>query len=502
MAFIFDGNGDIAIPEWTATDGFLISGTCTAPSSAQNRIIIADSDTGNHFIGFVGAVFRARINNVSGDVAITSASQEVIWSVERATGSSSVTFTVNGTPLVFTSGGTLNLDSIGSYNGGQLVFNSSMSGILHMEEDSSADRDYNFSQPIGTTNLPDDTSAQHGVFSGFTTGDYDGLGGSPTEEIAITSIVDNQFYQKVSGQKVVTVSGAMTNVSPAPASIEYSFDGSTWLELDGSPTTSAFSGTVTLVGQSDIFVRLSDDTGITDSKTDNSALDYYIVAGQSNASGRGLNNQTYTQIAGLDAFEIDLSGAYSKMTDPTGTDGIAVGSVWPLWAQHNLNAGNAVAVGNVAVGGTAISEWQTGGANFTNIIDAYNFVGDAKEVLFCQGTSDAGGNMVTYAGLLSDMVDDIFSQIGLQTRIIFPPQASAAMDLVRAAQQTVIDSNANAIFGGDWSAIDITVGVGADNVHLKTDAHLVQAASIHYDSYSVSVGAGSSTSPFNRGILQ
>lgn len=329
------------------------------------------------------------------------------------------------------------------------------------------------SQPIsGYANLADISLAVE-VF---------GTASGGGDSINITSVTDFECKQRdLNGQALFTISGT---TSGAVTSVEYKLDSGAWLELDASPTTT-FTGNVTITGQQSLSVRFSNNVAITDTVASLTAALCIAAWGQSNQAGRGTNLQA---VAGGSPIPIMYrTGVFSALTDATGTDGSAAGSIWPRIAQQYLDAGIPVCVANVAVGGTLLAEWQPATANYIKITTFADKVGGLEFSHSIIGEQDslAGTSQATIETEMTAIVDALFAAYGVDTYIANHPEGDGgAWDdtVTKAAYANVILNDVNARFGGDLSVIDIDIATtaGNDGVHLKSDADLTTAGNIVY----------------------
>jgi len=221
--------------------------------------------------------------------------------------------------------------------------------------------------------------------------------------------------------------------------------------------------------------------------------DIFVVAGQSNAMGYGLNNQVYSH-ATLRAALFGNNYRWSDLTDPTdryagyldaiSVDTLARGSVWPLLATTIMVDQNVpVAFIPTARGGSRIVAWLPSTSEFNRAtlfgammtrIEAAG--GDVRTLLWWQGETDAYNRMSAYqyAGYLRQIADTFHDYTGApvfaalhQTYTYATPQAAEQirMGIRQASRETTY------IF-----TVDLTGIPADDSAHLRTDAHLQEAA--------------------------
>lgn len=219
-----------------------------------------------------------------------------------------------------------------------------------------------------------------------------------------------------------------------------------------------------------------------------------MIGGQSNASGRGTNNQSYSH-ATLKAGIYKNNYAWAELADPTDTnpttdsvsaDDNAAGSPWPLLATLIMaDQGVPVAFIPAAMGGTSISDWQPGADHqarntlYGSMVYRALQVGGVKAVIWWQGERDAvlGTAEATYNTGLDTVANAVQTDLGVKMVVCKLQDLSAYNggydeSVVNAAIATAWGDNANVLQGPDFS--DITPSV--DGVHFKTDAELQTAA--------------------------
>jgi hypothetical protein len=220
--------------------------------------------------------------------------------------------------------------------------------------------------------------------------------------------------------------------------------------------------------------------------------DVYMVAGQSNASGRLTNNQSYSH-ATLKAAMLANDLTWKELVDPIDdntnqvyavTEDTAVtGSPWPLLAT-SIMADQSVPVAfiPVAKGGTRISQHEPGGdhSNTNTIYGVVNTeaqlnASGVKAVLWWQGESDVtlGTSEAEYNTALDNIADSYvadFSAPLVASNQAVPPvgQDNTA---VNNAIATAIGDNANVLQGPDIS--DLTPSAP---LHFKTDGEAATIA--------------------------
>ncbi|SEH05265.1 Uncharacterised protein [Candidatus Venteria ishoeyi] len=247
------------------------------------------------------------------------------------------------------------------------------------------------------------------------------------------------------------------------------------------------------VGQGSLIVRFTNETTVSDIVDNVGIGDIFIIAGQSNASGRGntLNNYTHgslkaTLFGNDDTWKNleDATDNNANQVDAVSSDPIVGGSPWPLIATYIMASENIpVAFVPTSIGATTILQWQPG-ANHSDPSTLYGSMnrrisavgGSAKAILFFQGEWDLvyGTSQAVYESRLNTFVNTAISDFaGLKTMVGQIGETKySGDDAVRAAQIKVLHTNVNAILGPVTYDINLTV----DNLHFKTDTEMAEFA--------------------------
>ncbi|MES2623371.1 MAG: sialate O-acetylesterase [Patescibacteria group bacterium] len=324
------------------------------------------------------------------------------------------------------------------------------------------------------------------------------------EIITISTPKSYQVVQRDNLNKAtITISGTYTGT---PTAIEASWNDGAYATIVASPTGGTFSGSLTnqSTGQGLLSVRFVNDTTISTSTAYVGVGDVYFIAGQSNFSGRGFNNQVYTHPT-LKAALFGNDDQWKELIDPTdsnvnrvdsiSSDGVsASGSLWPLVATRIMAKTNVpVAFVTGSKGGTSITEWQPAYATSTLYGSMYrriNAVGGVKAILFFQGETDVANHMLraTYLGYLNTMVDTIFTDFGVKTvvgQIANSANVATSTDAIRLAQIDAWNNNSHVIGGAAYPDVNLA-NDGGDNLHFKTNDDL----QIFADRFWASMDAG------------
>jgi hypothetical protein len=340
-----------------------------------------------------------------------------------------------------------------------------------------------------------------------------------TNSIAVTTQNYRIWQRDGSGNASVTITGTYTGT---PTIIQKSIDGGAYTTAIASPSGNVFSDTFTLAtGQYSIVYRFSNDTGVTDTVTFISVGDVFVGAGQSNISGRGTSNQTYSASAGgVLACLFGNDDNYKALSDPSDSatnqvdrisddllesPGLAqpTGS-WIIRFVNAWLASSEVPIGYIpcALGATDASQWAKTSTDRISALNLYesmsrriSSVGGVKAVLYEQGEQDANDGIATtnsqYQALLNSFANDINTDFGVSTYIVPLHTITAAgyngngtttgQDAIRNAQLSVASSNSNAIITQPLTDIDLSAG---DGIHFKTDTDLNLVGVRVYNSYA------------------
>lgn len=308
----------------------------------------------------------------------------------------------------------------------------------------------------------------------------------------IESPVSYQVVQRNSNNvATITVTGY---IGTGTHDIEARFNGANWQTISTNASI-AFSGLLTNCagGQGNLDVRWADNTNAVRTVSMIGVGDVFVIAGQSNASGQGVNNQSSSN----GAMQASLFGndyVWHKLVDPVDSaerqvDAISVdptarGSVWPLVATHFMtNQAVPIAFVPCPLGGTSIGIWTAS----TNHVDrttlygsmAYRAltVGGAKAVLWWQGETDAQNAMSqsVYNTKMDLIADAVAADFGAKLMPCLLQNCTAIPDADEATINAAIieawGDNVNVIPGPDLRDIS-----SDDSFHLISDAKIALAA--------------------------
>lgn len=306
--------------------------------------------------------------------------------------------------------------------------------------------------------------------------------------VTITTPVDYQVLQRDGNNLAdILITGTYTGT---PTAVEARFGSSgAWTTIDDTLVGGNFSGTIQdqTGGQGALTVRFTNDTNVTDSVAYFGIGDIYAVAGQSNNSGRGDNDQVYTH-ATLRASLFGNDDVWKNLEDPfdsadnqvdsVSSDVFAdMGSYVPLLATHFLEDQEVpIAFIPAAKGGVSIDSWAPGTSLYNSMERRIDEVGGVvKGVLWFQGESDGSMTQSEYATKLSALVDEIAADFGGAKTIVGMLGSSSGVGItrntIRLAQKQVIDENVNAILGPAMYDVNID-DEGADGTHFSSNNDL------------------------------
>jgi hypothetical protein len=307
--------------------------------------------------------------------------------------------------------------------------------------------------------------------------------------ITLTSPVPFQVFQRQNGAANIVIEGQIS----AAGTVEARFNGGAWQAI-GEVRGGAFSGVLAgqPQGQGALEVRIAEAPDVMAAVAWVGVGDVYVIAGQSNASGRGSTLHT----AGHPYLKGSIFGndyGWRELVDPVDSSGGQVdaisgdpdagGSVWALLGAHLMNARNIpVAFVPAARGGSSISDW-TPPANRFNRATLYGSMAfraratGAKAVLWWQGEIDAleGMSQAEYAAQFSQLASAIQSDLDIP---IIPALIHNSMGIpdvseaaVRRAVIEAAQANSAIRLGPDLSDL-----ASDDQYHLLSDANLQAAA--------------------------
>lgn len=285
-----------------------------------------------------------------------------------------------------------------------------------------------------------------------------------------------------------------------PTTIEARWGTGDWTVLDPAPSGGAFSGRLTALptGQRTLELRFGNEPTVVAKRAGVSVGDVFVIAGQSNAVGKGRYLQTAAPHDTIRPSMLGNDDRWKVLADPVDSPAnqvdsvsrdVAGGSVWPIVAGKALaDTGVPVAFVPTARSGTSISEWQRNDAApedrstlYGNMASRIRAVGGARAVLLWQGETDAYTGMpgAAYEAGLQAFADDVFAdfgvpvvaaQIGDVTRV-----PGARIDAIRLAQQRLWNAGGHILAGPALYDVELEDD-GGDGVHFYTNGDIALAA--------------------------
>lgn len=323
------------------------------------------------------------------------------------------------------------------------------------------------------------------------------------------AIDDNPFQQAwsrtQSNNASVTITGTYTGT---PTTLERSVDGGAWTEFDATPSGGVWSDTFTLAtGAHDISYRFSNETATNATLTPVVVGEVVVPSGQSNASGRGTNNQTFNNsVGGVTAYLLGNNDEFGVLQDPydssinqvdsVSSDSSAGGS-WVVRYANEWLANNEVPliIIPVAKGGTSIAEWarSTSAATlYGSMKRRVDAVGGCNQIFWHQGERDSADAVATdgatYQAALVQLAADFKSDFGCDTWVIALQTITATgysnQAVIRQAQIDAAAQSANIEIGQTMTDIDLS---GGDGLHFRTDPELELVAQRVYSDFATDV---------------
>lgn len=312
---------------------------------------------------------------------------------------------------------------------------------------------------------------------------------SATWRVNVTSPVNYQTFQRDdNNQATFTVAGWYVG---NPRTIQASWRGRAWVTIDRTLTRGKgnFRGTMTVpAGQGTLVVRFS-GTSLKDKVWAVGAGDIFVMAGQSNMSGRGDQPHQY-QRTSIRATMLGNDDRWAELRDPYDTDrgqidqvsrdGYQLGSFVSWVANAHIRKTRVpVAFIPAAKGGSNISQWSRSTNRHTLYGSMYRRVrmsgGKVKAVLWYQGESNASTSAASYAGRLSVLADAVHRDFGgaklVPTIIGSHPLEGSYRTGVRLGVVNAVADNDHLVMGP--AVYDINLDdEGGDGAHFRSDRDL------------------------------
>lgn len=265
---------------------------------------------------------------------------------------------------------------------------------------------------------------------------------APSDTLTITAPTQYRTFQRTTNGLLSGTPGGSTGAisitgtyTGSPTAIEASFNGGSYVTIDASPAGGNFSGTLTgqTAGQGTLTVRFTNDTDVNDTVADVGIGDIVLVVGQSNAEGRLAAAQSYSHGSLKGTMYAQGASAWAELDDPTDS-GTSSGSYWPLLATEWLaDQSVPVAFITAAAGGTAMTSWTQGAAQYNAALARVTASGvnAVRLVIKYQGESDAlaAATREDYLADITDETDGYAADVaGAPKTLVFMFAQSTGMD--------------------------------------------------------------------------
>lgn len=512
----FNGQSSVSIPDWTAADDLDVT---IQQKFKENRVIIGQvGSSRKDYIRFGTEANKQIIVNLNGTSKVFTFSKikegdRPLIRLTRAAGDNDLHIRVSlGTEMYSdntSNGATLMFNRFGEFHNpsGADRYNDTFTGVVALNRAGDSRR-YNFNTPGAV--LVDELNAQDGTLNGFTVGGF-----VLNKELRLT-LATHLKKRDANGNTMLVVSGEIDNPGVSEG-VEYSLDqGATWTTLAAN-VSSIFSVPLVINETHELWVRLtSDNTKVVRAYKVGAALIIYTLGAQSNEAGQGENNQVMDELnpnAPIPLMcRVDEGGDYMLrvVADPTTSytlfdSAAGNGSQWPAILENYANRGIQVVLYNPAVGGTGIEQWSKG---YAGALPAYWQTPEQIPPLLA---AMGGPNFnIAYRGeyeiarVNSENMDfdyisfwydkftnDIFADFGCKSVWTYPTSIATSNQLVfKAALDSVIANNSNALFGGNMQDVLLLTDQGpgtldpdsvGDSIHVTTDAQIELVAQARYD---------------------
>lgn len=308
--------------------------------------------------------------------------------------------------------------------------------------------------------------------------------------ITVTSPVDYQVMQRNSSNKAnILITGKYTG---NPKTIQARWNNGPWTTIDKTlePSSGTFRGVLPgqSAGQGLLQARFSNMTGLIDGVFYVGVGDVFVMAGQSNMSGRGHNLQTYKPATALRASVFGNNDKWGMLKDPydspTGqVDKVSSDNAGGSWVaqfanEHSRRTGVPVAFIPAARGGSTIAQWGWASSPSTLYGSMWRRVkaagGKAVAVLWFQGENDSNTTADTYRVRLSSFGTHAFQDFGAVTIpaiIGSAPYDGPYRAGVRMGTLAAVRQNEPILMGPAFYDVNID-DEGGDGMHFTSDEDL------------------------------
>jgi Carbohydrate esterase, sialic acid-specific acetylesterase len=331
--------------------------------------------------------------------------------------------------------------------------------------------------------------------------------------LTIASPVRYQVFQRDGAHGSILISGALSTTKTFD--IEASFNGAPFQVIATNAGAGPFSGSLPdqAAGEGSLTIRLKAEPAVAVTVPQVGIGDVYVIAGQSNASGRAFHAQSYAPSGFLTASLFGNDYRWHDLTDPTDSTASQVdavsneesdhnavgasqgrpgGSYWPILASYILaNEHVPVAFVPCALGDSSIAMWRPSARDrgdrrtlYGSMIARAKAVGGVRAVLWHQGESDAHVLMPaqTYRKELAPLASAVHADLGvklvpakLQSGGAIAPQS--AVDAINDAIGAEWADDANVARGPDLSSLFVDDGFA----HIQSDSNMIRAGGLWWE---------------------
>lgn len=311
--------------------------------------------------------------------------------------------------------------------------------------------------------------------------------------ITLTSPKSYQVFQRDSSEKAnIVISGKYTGT---PNGILARWKGGPWVTIAVNPTGGVFKGVLAnqTTGQGKLEVRFANISNMVSSSDYVGIGDIFVMAGQSNMSGRGQYNHSYTVINGIKASLFGNDDNWKEYKDPYDSE---IGQVDKISADYPVKKGSFVAlfinkyleknavpiaVIPVAKGGSKIEEWARSTSPTTLYGSMYRRIkavgGKAKAVLWFQGENNSLMSVVDYQSNLNTLANNIAADFGgtptVATIIGSHPVVGTYRAGARIGTINAINENPNLLMGPSFYDVNID-DEGSDGLHFASNDDIIK----------------------------
>ncbi len=331
-----------------------------------------------------------------------------------------------------------------------------------------------------------------------------GAAPTPPTRLALVTPSAYQIFQRdpATGRGTIRITGTYSGGS---SPVQASWAGAPWVTVDPHPSGGHFQGAIAdrAPGQGTLRVRVAGRPETMVTRSFVGVGDIFVLAGDSNASGRAPTMQRWSSSSFVAAmYGNDLR--WQRLRDPVdrtsgqrdrvSTESRPVGgSIWPLLATR-LMAGASVPVAMIPVarGGTSMRSWVCKESDRSAPTTLYGNMlrrvraagGRVRAVLLWEGPSDAGLLQRTepeYEAMMRAFTDDVWRDLHAPVSLaqcgeIPYARGTVALDAVRSAGGVAAGWQPQVVPGPQLYDILIHQDSVVDEVHYVTRAAMQTVA--------------------------